>query len=99
MSFCSKCGNETRVDLMFCPKCNASQVDYKYKIIAIKDEKAPWVWLIPSFIIPLFGFVAFICLGYDRPKSAFYTMIGTVLGCVAMFTYCAIVVISTYGVF
>ncbi len=99
MAFCNVCGNETKVEVILCPKCNTSQVNYQYKIVKLKDEKLAWLWLIPSCIFPLFGFLAFIFLGYGRPKSSFYTLIGTVVGSFLIFTYVAVDVISTVGIF
>ncbi len=99
MAFCSVCGNETKVEVIVCPSCNASQVDYKYKIVKLKEEKIAWVWLALGFIIPIFGFLAFIFLGHDRPKTSLYTLIGTVAGSVALFTMSMIMVVSVYGIY
>ncbi len=97
MAFCPKCGNETKVELLQCPKCNATQVDYKYKIVELKEESNAWLWLIPSFFVPLFGLIAFVILGYNRPKASKFTMIGAVAGCVTMFLIFAIVVVMEFG--
>ncbi len=85
MAFCTKCGNETKTEVILCPKCNANQVNYKYKIVVLEDEKASWLWLLPGFFIPLLGLILFICKGYNKPKTSMFILIGTVIGVFAIF--------------
>ncbi len=99
MAFCTKCGNETKVEVVLCPKCNASQVDYKYKIVTVEDEKSPWKWLIPSFFIPILGFVLFLSFGYSKPKSTMFALIGTIAGSFAITFFIAFLEILRYGIY
>ncbi len=97
MPFCGKCGIETKVNMLLCPKCNESQVDYKYKIVTLKEEKLAIIWLFVSFFLPLIGFILFTCWGYGRPKASFYTLIGTIAGSVTVFTVISIITVLHFG--
>ncbi len=99
MAFCSVCGNETKVEVILCPKCNTNHVQYKYKIVKLKNEKWAWLWLIPSFIMPFFGFIVFMFLGHSRPKASYYTLIGTVIGSCTLFAFSVFIYLLGYGIY